>query len=77
MTTRTEQLAWPTAVTAQIATGPGTRLRAYIPIRWLRECLERAAQRRELAALDDRLLRDIGVTRAQARAEASKPFWRS
>jgi uncharacterized protein YjiS (DUF1127 family) len=28
-----------------------------------------------LLKLDDHLLRDIGVTRAQARREASKPFW--
>ena len=26
--------------------------------------------------LDDRLLRDIGISRAQAVAEAAKPFWR-
>lgn len=32
-------------------------------------------QRHDLAGLDDRLLADIGVTRAQARHEACKPFW--
>jgi uncharacterized protein YjiS (DUF1127 family) len=32
-------------------------------------------QRRALAALDDRLLRDIGVTCTQARREAAKSFW--
>ncbi|WP_425450320.1 DUF1127 domain-containing protein [Virgifigura deserti] len=37
----------------------------------------RRAQRRALAALDDRLLRDIGKTRAEAMAEARKPFWRA
>lgn len=36
----------------------------------------RQAQRRALAGLDDHLLRDIGITRAQARAEAARPFWR-
>lgn len=36
----------------------------------------RASQRRGLLGLDDRLLRDIGVTRAQAEEEARKPFWR-
>ncbi len=29
-----------------------------------------------LAALDDRSLRDIGVTRIEAEREAEKPFWR-
>jgi uncharacterized protein YjiS (DUF1127 family) len=37
--------------------------------------LERSRQRRALAELDERLLRDIGVTSAQARREAAKPFW--
>ncbi|MBS0221709.1 MAG: DUF1127 domain-containing protein [Proteobacteria bacterium] len=31
--------------------------------------------RRQLAELDDRLLRDIGIDRAQARFEAGKGFW--
>ena len=43
---------------------------------WLWVCLERSAQRRALAELDDERLRDIGRTRAQALAEAGKPFWR-
>ena len=28
-----------------------------------------------LAELDDRMLRDIGVTRSQSQHEAAKPFW--
>lgn len=36
----------------------------------------RARQRRQLLALDDRMLRDIGLTRADVLAESSKPFWR-
>jgi uncharacterized protein YjiS (DUF1127 family) len=32
-------------------------------------------QRRALAALDDRLLADIGVTRAEALAELDAPIW--
>ncbi|HVO88315.1 MAG TPA: DUF1127 domain-containing protein [Casimicrobiaceae bacterium] len=39
---------------------------------WLR----RAHVRRELARLDDRLLRDVGFDPAQARDEAGRPFWR-
>jgi len=36
----------------------------------------RHRQRRQLSLLDDRLLRDIGLDRATAMEEASKPFWR-
>ena len=36
---------------------------------------ERARQRRQLQCLNDRMLRDIGLTRADVFAEASKPFW--
>lgn len=36
---------------------------------------ERARQRRHLAELDDRLLRDIGVSRADVEGEISRPFW--
>jgi uncharacterized protein YjiS (DUF1127 family) len=38
--------------------------------------LERARQRRQLAQLSDYMLRDIGLTRADAWAESEKPFWR-
>lgn len=38
---------------------------------------ERARQRRQLALMDDRLLRDIGISRAEIAREAGKPFWRS
>ena len=37
---------------------------------------ERDRQRRALARLDDRLLRDIGVSRTAALRESQKPFWR-
>ena len=36
---------------------------------------ELARSRRQLAQLDERLLRDIGLDRATARFEASKGFW--
>ncbi len=42
----------------------------------LRRWHERARQRRQLAQLDDDRLRDIGISREQALAEARKPFWR-
>jgi uncharacterized protein YjiS (DUF1127 family) len=37
---------------------------------------DRARQRRILAAMDDRLLSDIGITRIEAEREVRKPFWR-
>lgn len=37
----------------------------------------RHAGRRQLQGLDERLLRDIGLSRADALREASKPFWRT
>lgn len=37
----------------------------------------RSKQRLALLSLDDRMLKDVGVTRAQAEAEAAKPFWRN
>ena len=42
----------------------------------LREWRRRANGRLELARLDDRMLRDIGLTRFDAEYEINKPFWR-
>jgi len=42
----------------------------------LREWRRRAHDRAELAKLDDRMLRDIGLTRADAEFLGNKPFWR-
>jgi uncharacterized protein YjiS (DUF1127 family) len=39
--------------------------------------MERGRQRRSLAALDDRQLRDLGLTRADVQLECAKPMWRS
>lgn len=36
---------------------------------------ERARQRRGLMLLDDRMLKDIGLSRADALREYVKPFW--
>jgi len=47
--------------------------------RWwqiVRRWADRRRQRVALARLDDRLLADIGLTRAQAAFEAARPFWR-
>ena len=37
---------------------------------------ERNRMRHGLAMMDDRLLRDIGLTRDDVRMELRKPFWR-
>jgi uncharacterized protein YjiS (DUF1127 family) len=42
----------------------------------LREWRRRAHDRSELAKLDQRMLRDIGLTEADAEYLASKAFWR-
>jgi uncharacterized protein YjiS (DUF1127 family) len=42
----------------------------------LRAWIARSRQRRALADLDDRLLRDVGIDRAAARREIDKPIWR-
>jgi uncharacterized protein YjiS (DUF1127 family) len=34
-----------------------------------------ARQRRQLKLMDDYLLKDIGISRADAEREASRPFW--
>jgi uncharacterized protein YjiS (DUF1127 family) len=41
------------------------------------EWMRRSEDRRELAGLDDRALRDIAVTRVEAMREIEKPFWRA
>lgn len=39
-------------------------------------CEDRRAGRHLLLTLDDRMLKDIGISRADAWAEAIKPMWR-
>jgi uncharacterized protein YjiS (DUF1127 family) len=62
----------------RIAVRPGRRQHLLIrALDTLETWSERTRRRRELMRLDDHLLRDIGITRADAIAEASKPFWRA
>lgn len=74
----------------QITISPATKtcaVRRGLPRYWLRRALRRAVdllrewrRRRDgriaLAAFDERMLRDIGITRADAMRELSQPFWR-
>ncbi len=61
-----------------------TRLSVAALARWLAAAFaligtwhDRARERRELARLDQRMLRDIGVSRYDAMAEVRKPFWQA
>lgn len=70
---------------------PGSELfaRKALPLRvtsrlaaWTRRAIELvlvwhevARQRRALLELDERLLKDIGISRADAEREAIRPFW--
>jgi uncharacterized protein YjiS (DUF1127 family) len=42
----------------------------------LREWRQRSRDRAQLALLDERMLRDIGVSRGDLLVEINKPFWR-
>jgi|RhiMethySRZTD1v2_1073278.scaffolds.fasta_scaffold3742534_2 uncharacterized protein YjiS (DUF1127 family) len=44
--------------------------------RWCARCAARSRERQALMQLDDRDLKDMGMTREQAKAEAAKPFWK-
>ncbi len=55
------------------AAGPGLVQRA---IERLLTWQRRVNERRHLMQLDDRLLADMGITRADAEHEYRKPFWR-
>ena len=57
---------------ARSAASPRRR-RGFIALLWQVAGLRR--QRRLLARLDDHALRDIGLTRADARNEAARPIW--
>lgn len=56
--------------------GPGIRAWLHHLARFIERACQRSRQRRALARLDARLLRDIGVSVEQAEREAAKPFWR-
>ena len=47
----------------------------FAPMTMLATWGERLKQRTALAEMDDRMLKDIGVSRADALVEMDKPFW--
>lgn len=55
---------------------PSPKQVAWGILNMLMEWQERHAERRALGRLDDRLLNDVGLSRADVDKEMSKPFWR-
>jgi uncharacterized protein YjiS (DUF1127 family) len=47
------------------------------PKRLLIEWYRRARSRRDIALLDERTIRDLGLAPGQLKFEAAKPFWRA
>jgi uncharacterized protein YjiS (DUF1127 family) len=48
-----------------------------LPKRLLIEWWRRARSRRDIGLLDERTIRDLGLTPGQMKFEAAKPFWRA
>ena len=48
-----------------------------LPKRLLIEWYRGARSRRDIARLDERTIRDLGLTPGQLKFEAAKPFWRA
>jgi len=73
MTTTTRDLAPKAARAAPLATlkGAGTMLRRLL-ILWRRRLSERAL----LAQMNEREIRDLGITVSDVMMEINKPFWR-
>ena len=63
-------------------TTPTQRRRFRLPpwitaaFRLLGRWLQTGRQRQQLAMLDDRMLRDLGLSRMDVQIEIEKPFWR-
>jgi uncharacterized protein YjiS (DUF1127 family) len=58
------------------AQGAGPRRPIARALALLREWRRRSRDRERLAIFDDRMLSDIGLTRAEAEFLSHKPFWR-
>lgn len=54
---------------------PSLLKRLSVLLKTFNQYRQNAQQRKQLAQLPDYLLKDIGVTRADALKEAEKPFW--
>lgn len=76
MTTRTDCLDCPPVPAAAFAPTRGVGAFFAAMCNRLAEWQERAEQRAHLAGMDDRMLKDIGVSAVDATHEADKPFWK-
>jgi uncharacterized protein YjiS (DUF1127 family) len=79
MTTRADCLDCPPAPAARTGFAPARGIGGFLAnvLNRLAEWQERAEQRMHLAAMDDRMLKDIGVSAVDATRESSKPFWKA
>ena len=68
-------LASATPTSASLAQ-PTAPIAARVWLSWLETVLARRAERRQLLALEERDLRDIGLTPSEAWALAQEPLWR-
>jgi uncharacterized protein YjiS (DUF1127 family) len=59
----------------RVALASGSRARVRSAIGALKRWLELHAERRALARLDERALKDIGLSRVDALRESDRPFW--
>jgi len=59
----------------RMAIASGSRARAQDAVRMLRRWYEITRERQALAALDDRALKDMGISRTDALEESARPFW--
>ena len=77
MTTRADCLDRPSAPAARLA--PARSVGTFLAgiLNRLAEWQERHEQRAHLAGMDDRMLKDIGVSSVDAAREADKPFWKA
>ena len=63
----------PISVAARFGIGAGLEALVTAFYTWH----DRVRQRKTLARLDDRLLRDIGLNRSDVEREVHKPFWQA
>ena len=69
---RSRVLAAPVPVRTRRRARSLARLWLELLLQWQ----ERALERHRLESLDDFMLKDIGLSRADVEREAAKPFWR-
>jgi uncharacterized protein YjiS (DUF1127 family) len=73
---RFEDVSQPIAKLRRRSVLHSARLAAARALAGCRKWRRRAKDRAQLATLSDRMLADIGITRAEARFQSDKPFWR-